>query len=422
MAETYDCIVLGVGGFGSAALDALARRGARVLGLEQFGVAHERGSSHGQTRIIRRAYFEHPDYVPLVTRAFGMWAELEQDVGRTLYQPTGLFLAGPPDGEAVAGTLRAAREHALPIEQVAIGAARERFPQFRFDEAQAVVYEGQAGYLRVEECVRAHIERAVRNGARLECGVRVVEWSVDRSSVRVRTDRAEHLASRLVVTAGPWSRDLLAGLGVTLRVLRKVQFWHRVDPAAVEGHRRSPAFLFELPAPVGTSNGAGTLRVPSPRQAADREQADGTRSVPATVGPAVFYGFPSLDAETVKVAEHSGGIPVADPTAVDRERHEDDVRPVRDFVRERLPHVAPEPFRHSVCMYTMSPDGHFIVDRHRQHQNVVFAAGFSGHGFKFTPVIGAALADLALHGATTLPIKFLHLDRPALCPASDHSH
>ncbi len=416
MAETFDCIVLGVGGFGSATLDALAGRGVRVLGLEQFGVAHERGSSHGQTRIIRQAYFEHSDYVPLVTRAFGLWAELERDAGSKLYQQTGLFLAGPPEGEAVAGTLRAAREHGLPIQQVEVGAARERFPQFRFDDddAQAVVFEERAGYLRVEECVRAHAERAVRNGARLECGVRVVGWSADGGSVRVRTERAEYSAARLVVTTGPWSRDLLVGLGVSLRVLRKVQFWHRIDTAAVEAHQRSPAFLFELLAD-GISKVAGTLRVPSARKLAEREQEDGTGSVPATLaGLGVFYGFPSIDGETVKVAEHSGGTPVADPAGVDRGRHEDDVRPVREFVRQRLPHIAPEPARYSVCMYTMSPDGHFIVDRHPEHQNVVFAAGFSGHGFKFTPVIGAALADLALDGATALPIGFLRLDRPAL--------
>ena len=192
------------------------------------------------------------------------------------------------------------------------------------------------------------------------------------SAVRVVTTAGEYTAATAIVAAGAWSARLLADLGVPLVVKRKVQLWHPVRASGVDLHIESPGFLFE--------------------------QAEG-----------VFYGFPSLDGETVKVAEHSGGGPVDDPAQLDRALHAADSAPVAEFVRRSLPHLDPQPLRHAVCMYTMSPDGHFIVDRHPARQNVIVAAGFSGHGFKFTPVIGEALVDLALNGGTEIPISFLGL-------------
>jgi sarcosine oxidase len=381
VAESYDCIVLGVGGFGSAAVYHLARRGVRVVGIEQFRAAHGRGSSHGETRIIRRAYFEHPDYVPLVDRAYGLWHELEQATGRSLSMQTGLVLAGPPAGEAVSGTLRAARDHRLDIHVVLPEDARRRFPVFQFGDDQAIVYEHDAGYLDVEACVQAHIDAARAAGATIHFDEVARDWSAREGGVTVTTDHGTYEAARLVITAGAWASRLLTDVGLSLVVRRKVQCWHPVAPGHIGAHAGLPVYYFELP------HGS-------------------------------FYGFPSIDGETVKVAEHSGGLVVDDPSQVDRGCHEADVAPVREFLRAVLPHVESEPQRHSVCMYTMSPDGHFIVDRHPVHQNVVVAAGFSGHGFKFTPVIGQALADLALDGRTDLPIDFLSLRRFPLTPGS----
>lgn len=372
MTPQFDCIVLGVGGFGSAALSYLARRGARVLGIEQFTAAHDRGSSHGQTRIIRRAYFEHPDYVPLVDRSFALWRELEQATGRALYTQTGLVLAGPPLGEAVKGTLHAAQQHGLDIRELSRDEARGRFPVLRFLDNQVVLYEPDAGYLRVEACVQAHIDAAVAAGAEIHFEETARDWAARDGAVTVTTDRATYKADTLIVAAGAWSSRVLADLGLPLTVRRKVQFWHPVHPGHIAEHARSPVFYFELP------HGA-------------------------------FYGFPCVDGANVKLAEHSGGIVVDDPSQLDRDYHADDVAPLENFVRCSLPHVAGKPQGHSVCMYTMSPDGHFIVDRHPHQQNVILAAGFSGHGFKFTPVIGQALADLALDGRTDLPIAFLGL-------------
>jgi sarcosine oxidase len=374
VAASYDCIVLGVGGFGSAAVYHLARRGVRVLGIEQFTAAHDRGSSHGGTRIIRRAYFEHPDYVPLVDRAYGLWHELAEATGRHLYTPTGLVLAGPPLCEAVKGTRGATREHGLNIHELPLQEARARFPVFQFLDNQVVFYEHDAGYLDVERCVQAHIDAAHAAGADVHFQETAREWTASPDSVTVTTDRATYLANSLIVTAGAWTSRVLADRALPLVVRRKVQFWHPVLPGHIAAHRGSPVFYFELP------HGS-------------------------------FYGFPCVDGAMVKVAEHSGGLVVDDPSQVDRGCHEADVAPVREFLRAVLPHVESEPRRHSVCMYTMSPDGHFIVDRHPVHQNVVVAAGFSGHGFKFTPVIGQALADIAMDGRTELPIAFLGLQR-----------
>lgn len=374
MSAHYDCIVLGLGGMGSAALDRLARRGVRVLGIEQFAAAHDRGSSHGESRMIRRAYFEHPDYVPLVDRAFQHWYELEAESGRRLYRRTGLVVSGPHGGPTVGGTREAAARHGLAIAEVSPKEWNGRFPQFRFAETDTVLFEEDCGFLFVEECVRAQLDRAVAAGADARFNEVVRHWTAAAGRVHVLTDRGEYTADRLVVSAGAWAGRLLSDLKLRLRVLRKVQFWFPVASEWTALHTDSPAFLIELP-------------------------------------EGGFYGFPSIDGRTVKVAEHTGGRQVADPAALNRDVDERDLMPVSGFLEHCLPHVRTVPERHSVCMYTMSMDGHFVVDRHPLHQNVVVAAGFSGHGFKFAPVIGEALADLALTGDTELPIGFLRMGR-----------
>ena len=373
----FDCIVIGLGGFGSAALLQLAQRGARVLGLEQFGPAHDRGSSHGETRVIRRAYFEHPDYVPLLNRAYDLWHELEQHTSRTLYVQSGLFLAARPEFEAVSGTLAVAQTHGLDIEEVPLQTARSRFPAFQFHDEEIVAYERDAGYLRVEDCIRAHLGQAQAGGALAHFHEPVRSIEPHDSSVTVRTERGEYTATSLIVAGGAWSGRLLAELNLPLQVLRKLLFWHPVSAEAAPAHQQSPCFLFQ--------------------------DAQG-----------VFYGFPCIDGRTVKLAEHSGGLPIDDPDQLDGNPVAAEVDPVRAFVQRRLRSVALSADKYAACMYTVTPDHHFIVDRHPVHQNVIIGSGFSGHGFKFTPAIGQTLAELALDRKTALPIEFLSLHRPAL--------
>lgn len=379
MTKSFDCIVLGVGGFGSSTLYHLARAGVTVLGLDRFPVPHDRGSSHGETRIIRKAYFEHPDYVPLLLRSYQLWEQLERESGRDLLHQIGLLLNGPTDGECIAGCRLAARLHKLTVEEFTLDEARRRFPGFRFPEDSAVIVEPDAGYLRVEDGVRTFAERAVAQGATLRTEEEVRSWSSDGRRVRVTTDRGEYEAGHLVVTAGAWAGPLLADLSLPLEVVRKVVTWHRVNSNEYDVAAGTPAYYFEL--------------------------ADGH-----------FYGFPSLDNRTLKVAEHTGGQQVADPLTVDRSLRLEDQQRIGRFLRRHLPRVEPTAERHSVCLYTLTPDQHFIVDRHPAWPNVLFGAGFSGHGFKFTPVIGETLCELVTKGGTRHPVEFLSLARPGLRP------
>ncbi len=204
---THDTIILGIGGMGSAAACHFARRGQRVLGIEQFDIAHDRGSSHGDTRIIRRAYFEHPDYVPLVDRAYEMWRELETVTGRQLHVPTGLVILGPPDGAILPGVRNAARTHNLDIVDIPLHELSDRFPGLHAEDGMVALFERDAGILRVEDCVRAHVELARSHGAEIVTGQRVRDWSADRRGVTVTTDAGTHAAGTLVICAGPWTKS-----------------------------------------------------------------------------------------------------------------------------------------------------------------------------------------------------------------------
>jgi len=371
---TYDCIVLGIGGVGSATLLHLARRGLKVLGLDRFPVAHDRGSSHGDTRVIRLVYMEHPDYVPLVARSFELWRELEADVGEELYVETGLLQVGPANGTVIPGARRSAEAHNLAVEDVSPVEITKRFPGVRLREDQQGLYEQRAGYLHVERCVQAHVDAARRYGAEVVTGEAVESWTASDSDVSVRTDSRSYSAAKLVVTPGAWAGDLLKDLPVEFVVRRKPLLWYRTETPQHRLDHGMPTFFFE-------------------------------------VDYGVFYGIPAVDHWGLKVAEHSGGEAVADPLIVDRELRASDRDPVERFVRDHLPGLSTELTKHVVCMYTVTLDEHFVLDLHPGLPNVAFVAGLSGHGFKFTPVLGEVLADLVTDGRAGLPIDFLSCRR-----------
>ena len=380
--QHFDAIVAGVGGVGSAALFHLAARGARVLGLDRFPIAHDRGSSHGQTRLIRQAYFEHPHYVPLLRRAYTLWNELEGRTGEKLYHESGLLQLGSPQGEVLSGVRASALAHDLPIEELSAGEVANRYPGFSVPEGFEAIFERRAGYLMVEQCVAAHAAEAVKLGAVLQTGETILAWRPEGAGaagtgVFVETDRGQYAADRLILTAGPWAGDLLSGLGIPLEVRRKPLFWFQTRDATYDAARGCPGFVYDLP-------------------------------------HGFFYGMPRIDGLGIKVAEHTGGRVVADPLAVDRTLDVTEESRVADFVSKHLPAATGECTEHVVCMYTMTRDSHFIVDRHPEFSQVAFAAGLSGHGFKFAGVLGEALAQLALDGASSLPIAFLSARRPGL--------
>lgn len=366
----YDCIVLGTGGVGSAALYHLARRGLRVLGIDRFPPGHDRGSSHGDTRIIRLAYMEHPDYVPLLFRAYDLWRSLEESRGETLFVQCGLLQIGPASGAVISGVRASATQHRLAVDEVAPADVRERFGDRWAAEGMVGLFERKAGFLYVERCVTAHVEEARRSGARLVTGESVLSWRAEHSGVTVRTDRSSYTAQKLIISAGPWASGLLAGIGVPLEVRRKPLLWYASTNPAHRVENGMPAFLFEAP-------------------------------------EGIIYGFPQIDAAGVKIAEHTGGQVVDDPLEVRRETDAADRDPVEAFARRYLPGVTTDLRKSAVCMYTMTPDEHFLVDIHPEEPRVAFAAGLSGHGFKFTAVLGEVLADLVERGETGLPVGFL---------------
>ena len=356
-----DVIVVGTGTMGSMALWRLARRGVRAVGLEQFAPGHDRGSGHGESRMTRTAYFEGPEYVPLVQAALPLWRELEAEADVELLTMTGGLMIGRPDCELVAGALRSARAHGLACELLGPADTAARFPQHRLAADEVALWEEGAGVLRPERAIRAAAERAVALGAELLTGTRVTAIEASADGVTVRAGDAAYRARHAIVCAGSWAGRLLPDLGLPLAVERQVMTWFpAVDPSAFAPDR-FPVFVHDREGRVG-------------------------------------YGLPSLDGATVKVAIHHGGRP-ADPDAPDRTITEADVAPAAAFVEEALRGLAPLPSRAVVCMYTNTPDLHFVVGRPGP-ASLTLVAACSGHGFKFAPVMGEIAADLALQGRT----------------------
>ncbi len=364
--STHEVIVVGLGGMGSATVRQLAARGVRVLGLERFTPAHDRGSSHGGSRVIRQSYFEDPAYVPLLLRAYELWEEAEKALTSyrgsvDLLTLTGGLYLGPPESTTFAGSLAAAREWDLPHEVLDAAAVRARFPTFTPGDDEVGVYEERAGFVRPEATVAAHLDLAARDGADLRFGVQVLDITETAEGVRVRTTDGSFEAGHVVVSPGSWAPGLLADLGVPLRVERQVQYWF-APPRGVAPFVDHPVYVSEL--------------------------ASGAQ----------IYGFPSIDGPDggVKVAFFRRGRDT-DPDALDRVVTDDEITEMRDRVAATLPGLAGPVVKTVPCMYTTTPDEHFVI---RREANVTIGCGFSGHGFKFVPVIGEILADLATTGST----------------------
>ncbi len=367
--RAYDAIVVGLGAHGSAAAYHLAKRGLRVLGIDRFARGHTLGSSGGLSRIIRLSYYEHPDYVPLLRRAWQLWRELEQGSGETLLTQTGGVYLGPPGGELVPGALASARKHRLAHELLDMRALRERFPLFRIDDDWVGLFDVQAGWLAPERSIEAHLGMAERHGGTLLFEEPVARWDPDGGGLSVSTAKATYRADRLVLTAGAWMPGLLPeSIGSQLWVERNVLFWFE-PKERVADFAALPVWIME---DVTRPNGFPAYRL--------------------------FYGFPYDQAHGFKLAGLHFGDRV-DPNSVEREARSIDEERVRSFLRRRIPAADGERRMAKVCMYTNSPDGHFIIDR-APDANVVYASACSGHGFKFASAIGALLADMATDRAS----------------------
>ncbi|RSM62643.1 N-methyl-L-tryptophan oxidase [Amycolatopsis sp. WAC 01376] len=377
----YDVIVIGLGGMGSAAAYRLARRGQRVLGIDRFAPVHNLGSSHGGSRITRQAYFEDPAYVPLLLRAHELWDGVERDSGRKIFTRCGGIMLGGPDSRTVAGSLASARKWELPHELLDAVEIRRRFPTMRPADHEIALYEENAGFVVPEGSVAAHLQLAARAGAELHHEEKVLSWRQTSTGVRVGTSQNFYTAGQLVICPGAWAPELLAELGIDFTIERQVQYWFAPSGGA-EPFRagRHPIYVWE------GENG---------RQ---------------------FYGFPSHDdAGSVKVAFFRGG-ETCTPETIDRTVHPEEVDEISGFVGRKMPSLPGAFLRAATCMYTNTPDEHFVISRHPAHDRVVVACGFSGHGFKFVPVVGEILADLVVDGTTGHPVALFDPARFAGVP------
>jgi sarcosine oxidase len=379
VARTFDTIVLGLGGMGSAAAFHLAARGRKVLGIEQFTPAHDKGSSHGKTRVIRQAYFENPAYVPLLLRAYELWRELERARDERLLFETGGLMIGVPTSMVVAGSIASARLHHLPHEILNAAEISRRFPALLPPNDQIALHETRAGYLLVERCTLAHLDLAARAGADLHFDEQVLAWEQTGNGVRVRTSRGEYEAAHLVISPGPWAPQVLADLGLPLEVERQVLYWFQ-SSRGVELFQpgRLPIYIWE--------------------------KGDGT----------IPYGFPAIDGPEggVKVAFHAAPATTrCTADTVDRRVHAAEIGAMQAAIRELIPALDGPCVNAVTCLYTNTPDRDFVLVRHPANDRVFIACGFSGHGFKFASVIGEVLADLVTRGATRFDIGFLDPSR-----------
>jgi sarcosine oxidase len=374
LAKRYNTIVVGVGGVGSATVYELARRGKRVLGLERFDIPHEMGSSHGYTRIIRLPYYEHPSYVMLLQRSYELWRAIQGHVGEQLLHITGSIDAGPADSWVFKGSLQSALEYDLPHEVLSGREIARRFPGYKLPHETLAVLQPDGGFLVPERCIVSYVEAAMALGAEVHGRERVLDWEPLGEGVRVTTEREVYEADKLVVTAGAWNHSLLSFLRGLLTPERQVLAWLQPTRPEYFAPERFPVF---------------NLLVDEGR----------------------YYGFPVFGIPGFKFGRYHHLEEAVDPDALDREPNLGDEQILRDFAERYFPEGAGATMSLKSCMFTNTPDGHFIVDQHPDHPQVSFASPCSGHGFKFVSVLGEIMADLAERGETRHNIELFRLER-----------
>lgn len=379
MTAHYDTIVIGAGSMGSATCYYLAKAGQKVLGIEQFSPPHERGSHAGQSRIIRKAYFEHPDYVPLLERAYKNWEALESETGSQLYHPTGIVYFGMPDNENIEGIRRSAALHDIHIENWARDKAFKKYPQFEIPHEFDIIFEPAAGMVMPATTIETYVRTAELLGAVILKDTAVLKWMQEAKKIRVITAAADYTADKLVITAGAWSSRMIPDLKIPLKVTRQLLAWVFPEDPAAFALGNFPCWFVEDPA-LGA-----------------------------------FYGFPLLPRTKgpigLKLAHHHPGVP-SGPDEVDGRIPASEEKKLRQFLKKYIPSAGQQVIQTKQCLYTYSPDSHFIIDYLPGFdKKVAIACGFSGHGFKFVPVVGEVLAEMVVRGSADLDLRFLRAGR-----------
>ena len=372
--SSFDVIVIGVGGMGSATAWHLARRGCRVLGLEQYNIPHDLGSSHGQTRIIRLAYSEHPSYVPLLRRAYALWREIEERAGERLLHVTGALDAGPEDDWVFRGSKASCEAHGLPHEILTGAEVNQRFPGYRLPDDLMAVFQTDGGYLLPERCIVAHVEAAQEHGAEIHACESVLGWTSNGRGVTVETSKSTYTADRLVITAGGWIGKVVKRLDRMVQPERQVLGWFQPRRLDLFLPDRFPVFNLQV--------------------------AEGR-----------YYGLPVHGVPGFKIGRYHHLDEQVDMDRIDRTAGPRDEAVLREFAERYFPDGSGPTMSLQVCAFTNTGDGHFILDGHPEHANVYVASPCSGHGFKFCSVIGEIMADLATAGETPHDIALHGLAR-----------
>jgi sarcosine oxidase len=380
MARTYDVIVLGLGGMGSSALWHLARRGVRVLGLERYDLGHAMGSSHGFNRIIRLAYFEHPDYVPLLRRAYELWRETENLSGKRLLYVTGSIDAGPEGSSMIEGALESCRRHALPFTLLDARGTQRRFPGYRLPENHVAVYQPDGGFVASGRAIFAHIGLALGAGAEVRAREPVIGIEPGGRGVRVSTEKGQYEAGRVIVATGAWIADLIPELAGKAVPERQVLGWFQPKRPEIFALGRFPVSIVQSDA-------------------------------------GYFYQFPTWGHPGFKIGLHHHLREQVHPDNFSREPNAADEEALRRGLRLLFPDADGPVLRLTTCLYTNTPDEHFVIDVMPGQPQIIVASPCSGHGFKFASVIGELLADLASTGAARQPISLFRLDRLLGAPA-----
>lgn len=365
-----DVAIVGVGSMGSMAAWQLASRGAKVIGFEQFAPGHDRSAHGGESRIFRTAYLEGPEYVPLLQEAQRLWLQLEQETGQQLLTLNGGLMIAPRATDFLRNVTACIERFDLPHEMLDSGEATRRYPQHRVGEEHVIVLDKQAGYLRPELAVMAAARRAEELGAELHRDVRVEAIEETGRGARIRAGGQTYEVSQVIVTAGPWTEQLLADLPVQLEVRRLLLTWFVPRTPSLFTPERFPIFIRENDAEA-------------------------------------FWGIPMIDGFSVKVSAHRAFGRIADPDALYRSTSPEEVAGIRAAVARCLPDLMPDPVRIGVYQDAFAPDDHFVVGRHPLHPKVIVLCGFSGHGFKMASAMGRVASDLALDDGTELPIEHL---------------
>ena len=379
----YDVVVAGLGAMGSAVAAQCAARGARLLAVDRFACGHDLGASSGKTRIIRQAYFENSAYVPILLRAYELWRDLERLDGRSILSLTGLLLCGRESGLVIEGSRLSARRFDLPVRYFDTPDLRAAYPMLRIQDDEVGVFERQGGAVFPEIAIDAFQNQALARGAELRFGITLENWDAREAHVDVALSDGSRIRARtLILALGPWFAEVMRDLGVDLRIQRNVQVWFEPSSSAY-GAQTFPAFLLER----------GGL-------------------------PAALYGFPDFG-DGVKAAFHGRGELTA-PDALRRDIDPQvDVAPLAAAMEEWMPGSSGPLKFAKACMYSLTPDEHFVIDLHPAHANVVICGGFSGHGFKFASVVGEIGADLALTGGTRHDVEFLSARRFGKTPSGN---